>query len=142
MNVPEVRFDRDNCLITVHHPNGDLAIGRDNIALSHFSGGPGGQKVNKTMKGVQLRFTVPESHAVNAVRTRELIVRCINQRSLEQNTLQAFAQLAEKLRAYFYVKPRRRPTRPTRGSRETRLEVKKERGLKKINRRPPSIGDF
>jgi ribosome-associated protein len=52
----------------------------------------------------------------------------------------ALERLAAKIAGGLAVQRRRRPTRPTRASRERRLEQKRRRGERKRGRRPP-IGD-
>jgi ribosome-associated protein len=46
-------------------------------------------------------------------------------------------RLAEKIAAALVVAPTRRSTRPTRASRERRLDAKRRAGQRKRTRRPP-----
>ena len=97
------------------------------IEISFFrASGPGGQHRNKTETGVRLRH-LPTGVTVTAVESR----------SRHQNLQRAYARLEERLAAR-RRKPRPRiPTRPTRASRERRLEGKKRRGELKKGRKSP-----
>ena len=46
-----VTSNRDKLTITVHLPGGDLIIEKKDISMSYFSGGPGGQNVNRNKIG-------------------------------------------------------------------------------------------
>ncbi len=59
-------------------------------------------------------------------------------RSQTRNRELALQRLAEKIAAGLAVPRRRRPTRPTRASRERRLEEKRRSGERKRTRRPPT----
>jgi ribosome-associated protein len=129
---------------------GGVWIGRGD---AHFafsrSGGPGGQNVNKVNTKAELRVR-PEAlqgipppaltrlRAGNASRITsegELLLVCESSRSQEQNR----AECVEKLRRIVVqalIEPKvRRKTRPTRASRERRLDFKKTRSAKKQQRR-------
>ncbi len=62
-------------------------------------------------------------------------------RSQTRNRELALQRLAEKIAAGLVVPRRRRPTRPTRASRERRLEGKRKVGERKRTRRRPAEGD-
>lgn len=131
-----VQFDRDNLKITVRFSDkDDLVIGHDQVEISHYSGGPGGQHANRHMNGVRLIYQIPLEHIRNYAKTRELITRSINQRSQEQNLRQAFEQLADRIRQYFYIKPRRKKSRVPGWAKKKRLTDKKMQSLKKQARR-------
>jgi len=59
-------------------------------------------------------------------------------RGQARNRELALRRLAEKIAAGLDEPVRRRPTRPTRASREKRLEEKRRSGERKRMRRPPS----
>jgi ribosome-associated protein len=67
------------------------------------------------------------------------VLRAIAQdeRSQARNRQLATERLVEKLRAALFVPRRRKPTRPTKSSRERRLAEKKRRGETKRLRRAP-----
>jgi ribosome-associated protein len=63
-------------------------------------------------------------------------------RSQARNRELALERLGEKIAAGLVVPRRRRPTRPTRASRERRLAGKRRAGeRKRTRRRPPTEGD-
>jgi ribosome-associated protein len=133
-----VEIDRENLKITVHLGGGkDLVIGKYDIETSYFSGGPGGQNVNKNMNGVRLIYRIPAEYVRGGQKTRELVTRSINQRKKEQNVTLAFEQLADKIRRYFYVQPQRKKTRTPKSAKEKRMHGKKLKGRKKELRRSP-----
>ncbi len=59
-------------------------------------------------------------------------------RGQARNRELALKRLAEKIAAGLAEPRRRRPTRPTRASRERRLEEKRRAGERKRTRRPPN----
>jgi ribosome-associated protein len=109
------------------------------------SSGPGGQNVNKVSSKVELRFAFEHSKALTApvkARLRAFAstrldaagrIRIISQetRNQPQNLENARHKLAVLVRAALVVPKRRRPTTPTRGSRERRLETKQMHAQKK-----------
>jgi ribosome-associated protein len=107
------------------------------------SSGPGGQNVNKVATAVQLRFSVDRSPSLKPrVKARlkkiakhlmtkdgELIIEASSYRTQGQNREDARARLAGLIaEASIPPPPKRKPTRPTRGSVERRLRAKTERG--------------
>lgn len=87
-------------------------------------GGPGGQHRNKTESAVRLHH-----------RPTGLLVTATERRSQHDNKLVALERLRERLRVLTHVAKKRRPTRPSRGSKERRLSEKKRIGEKKRLRR-------
>lgn len=138
MNTNLITFDRANLIITVNLSKGDLVIKKDDVQISYFSGGPGGQNVNRNMSGVRIIYHIPDEHRKPFAKTREIVTRSINQRKKEQNLIQAFGQLAQKLNRYFYVKPTRKKTKTPRRAKEKRLKGKKMKSLKKQSRQKVS----
>lgn len=109
--------------------------------------GPGGQHVNKASTAVQLRFNVAASGLPAAVKARLLamhdnrlsldgviVIKAQGTRSQEQNKAEALARLQELVTQAEYVKPRRKATRPTLGSKQRRLAGKALRAGVKLNR--------
>ena len=103
--------------------------------------GAGGQNVNKVSNAVHLRFDIGASSLSQAVKERLLnrgdqritrdgvvVIKAQSHRSLEQNRAEAVARLHALVAAAAHVPKRRRPTRPTRSSREKRIQGKKMRG--------------
>jgi ribosome-associated protein len=115
------------------------------------SGGPGGQSVNTADSRVELSFDVRRSPALpDRVRERllgrlshrlvdgVLTIAASEYRSQHRNREAARARLAGLLtEASAPPSPRRRPTRPTRGSKERRLVDKLHRSQTKALRRRP-----
>jgi ribosome-associated protein len=111
--------------------------------------GPGGQGVNTTDSRVELVFDLAASPSVpEPLRRRalarlqgrltagELVVVAAEHRSQWRNRQAARQRLADLLaRALAPPPPPRRPTRPTRASQRRRLEIKRQRGSLKADRR-------
>jgi len=113
------------------------------------SSGPGGQHANVTASRVEAVFDVEASRALDQ-RRRELLlgrggssITAVSQdaRGQARNRELALRRLAEKIAAALDEPVRRRPTRPTRASRERRLEEKRRSGERKRGRRRPA-GDW
>ena len=129
-------YDREKHIITVKtESRGVLKISPEEVSVSYFSGGPGGQNVNKNINGVRLIYHIPGGYLNSFQKTRQLVSRSISQRSREQNMKQAFAQLAEKVKRYFYVPPERKKTKVPKRSKRKRLQSKKMRGKLKQDRK-------
>jgi ribosome-associated protein len=116
--------------------------------------GPGGQNVNKLSTAVQLRFDVRHSPSLSSdVRarlerlagsrlTRDGVLVIIAQRHRTQgrNRQDALDRLLDFIRRAAVAPIKRRPTKPTRASRERRIEGKKRRaGIKHLRRTKPSF---
>ena len=102
--------------------------------------GAGGQNVNKVSSAVHLRFDVRASSLPLAVkerllhlgdqrisRTGVIVIKAQSHRSLEQNRAEALERLHALVAAAAHVPKKRRPTKPTRASRERRIEGKRRR---------------
>jgi ribosome-associated protein len=115
--------------------------------------GPGGQNVNKVATAVELRFDamnafLPEDmkHRLRALAGRQmtqdgvLIVTSQEHRSQDRNRETALAKLLALLRRAAIRPKRRIATRPTKGSKERRLQSKAKRsGTKKLRSVKPSF---
>jgi ribosome-associated protein len=112
------------------------------------SSGPGGQNVNKVASAVQLRFLLPQNTSLPAaVRSRlqrlagqrliddgSILLSARNERSQEQNRRAALERLADLVRAALIEPKIRKKTRPTRASKERRIDTKKRRAGTKRQR--------
>ena len=116
------------------------------------SGGPGGQNVNKVASKAVLRWDLEASPSLPPeVKTRlrtlqrrrvttegELIVTAQTWRDQEKNREECLEKLRGWIIEALKVPKPRRPTKPSRGSRQRRLAAKKKRAETKATRRPPS----
>ena len=122
--------------------NGDLSVSDQELTWSFVrASGPGGQNVNKVSTAAQLRFDLAGSRSLEpAVKARlrslagrrvtadgALIIVARNQRTQEGNRREALERLAELVRRALIAPKPRKATRPTRASRERRLEGKSQR---------------
>lgn len=112
------------------------------------SSGPGGQGVNTADSRVELSFDLAGSPSLPAYLQERMLERLANRlasgvitvaasehRTQLANRKAARDRLAQLLReAAAPPAPKRRPTRPTRGSKERRLDAKKQRGATKRGR--------
>jgi ribosome-associated protein len=113
--------------------------------------GPGGQNVNKVSSAVELRFDVGTSPSLSeALRARVLarrdrrltvegvlVIQANRLRDQARNREDARERLAEILRAALQVAKKRVATRPTRASKERRLDAKRVRSTHKQGRGKP-----
>jgi ribosome-associated protein len=110
--------------------------------------GAGGQNVNKVSNAVQLRFDIRASSLPEHIKERLLrmsdhrvtrtgvvVIKAQAHRSLEMNRSEAIARLQSLVAAAAHVPKKRRPTRPTFGSKQRRLEGKKRHSNIKALRR-------
>ena len=109
------------------------------------SSGPGGQHANTAETRVEAILDVEASTALTDVQKRRVVAKAgptlravaQDERSQLRNRELAVERLAEQLRAALKVQRRRVATRPTKASRERRLESKRRRSETKRLRRPP-----
>jgi len=113
-----------------------------------LSSGPGGQNVNKVASAVELRLDVLHSPALaDDVRARlirlagrrmtkdgVLVLHAGRFRDQQRNREDARARLIDLIRRAAVAPRARKATRPTRASKEKRLEQKKARSRLKVTR--------
>ena len=109
--------------------------------------GAGGQNVNKVSNAVHLRFDIPASSLPEAVKERMLalpdaritaegvvVIKAQEYRSLPHNQADALLRLQAMVDAAAHVPKKRKPTRPTKGSQQRRMNSKTLRGNIKAGR--------
>lgn len=109
------------------------------------SSGPGGQHANVTASRVEAVFDLGASRALSPEQRERLRSRlgarpsavAQDSRSQLRNRETALERLRQRLAEALEVPTPRRPTRPSRRTRERRLEAKRRAGQRKADRRPP-----
>ncbi|MDR4509557.1 MAG: aminoacyl-tRNA hydrolase [Candidatus Brocadiaceae bacterium] len=112
------------------------------------SQGAGGQNVNKVATAVHLRLDIKVSSLPDFYKKRLLVlndhrissggvivIKAQRYRSQEKNREDALNRLRDLVRSVFVTRKKRKATKPTKGSKEKRLESKKKRGQRKTTRR-------
>src|SRR5690242_2995095 len=126
----------------------NLAVDEDGIDSAFVrASGPGGQNVNKLATAAQLRFdtskaALPDDARARLIRlagqrlTKEgvIVIHAQRFRTQERNRADAIDRLLDLLREAMTRPTPRRPTRPTAGSKQRRLEGKKRRSDIKARR--------
>ena len=110
------------------------------------SSGPGGQHANTSETRVEAILDVEASSALTDAQKRRVLAKAgptlravaQDERSQLRNRELAVERLVDRLRDALKVERRRVATKPTKASRERRLESKKRRSQTKKLRRPPS----
>lgn len=132
--------------------NDQLTIAASELSVDFVrSSGPGGQHVNKTSSQAQLRWQpggstslsdaqklrIAEKLSARLTTGGELILSCDTHRSRERNLAECLERLSEVVRTALARPRRRRPTRPTKASKERRIDAKRRRSQTKRLRKPP-----
>lgn len=126
----------------------ELAIPLEEIAVTFVaSQGAGGQNVNKVATAAHLRFDIRASslpdrykekllalHDQRITREGVVVIKAQRHRTRERNRDAALERLRELIRQVSFTPKKRTATRPTRSSREKRLQNKNRRGQVKALR--------
>lgn len=127
----------------------DIAIPDEEFEWKFIrSSGPGGQNVNKVASAVQLRFLLPLNTSLPvAARNRlrriagqkinddgSILIHARSERSQEQNKRDALQRLAELIGTAMIEPKIRKKTRPTKASKERRIDGKKRLSTTKQGR--------
>jgi ribosome-associated protein len=117
------------------------------------AGGAGGQHVNTSSTRIELLWNVRNTQALDEAERGRVASKLASRldgegwlrvvasarRSQGQNREAAEERLVELIRRALVVPKRRKPTKPSRGAKEARLDEKKRRGDTKRQRRPGSF---
>ena len=112
------------------------------------SGGPGGQNVNKLNTKVTLRIKLDELNGLSETELervelvlanritceKELVIISDEERSQRINLERAYFRMETLIAAAAILPKKRKPTKPSKTSRENRLAAKKRQGQKKADR--------
>lgn len=118
------------------------------------SSGAGGQHVNKVSSKVELTFNIPESDGLSDLEKQRillklqsrltndgaLVLQCDEARSQHRNKDLVVKRFFEMLKKAVTVPKKRKPTKPTKSSKEKRLKSKKITSEKKASRKKPDLG--
>ncbi len=102
--------------------------------------GAGGQNVNKVSSAIHLRYDIPASSLPADIKERllalrdkritaegVLVIKAQSHRTQDMNRLDAYARLQDIVQSVALPPKQRRATRPTRASKERRLQDKSQR---------------
>ena len=103
--------------------------------------GAGGQNVNKVSTAIHLRFDIkasslPDYYKENLLKLSDqriskegvVVIKAQQYRSQEKNREEALSRLQVLIKSVAIPRKKRKPTKPTRGSQERRIEGKTKRG--------------
>ena len=115
----------------IHIPDSDDALLSECKIETFRSSGKGGQHANKTESAVRL------THIKSGIQAM-----CQDERSQYLNKIKCIKELRVRIEKNNYIPPKRKQTKPTRGSIERRLLAKKHASEKKKNRKKPNLNNY
>jgi ribosome-associated protein len=128
------------------HPTRSVRIPLDEVVVrASRSSGPGGQHANVTASRIEASFDVQASTSLTDAQKQRIanrvgpVVRAVAQdaRSQTRNRELALRRLEERIANALHVARPRTATKPTKASRQRRLDAKAKRGAVKRDRRKP-----
>ncbi len=133
------------CMLKI---TGKVGIPETEISITAIRApGPGGQNVNKVASAIHLRFDIRDSSLPDPFKERLLaladhritadgvvVIKARQYRSQEKNREDALSRLQELVKSISQPPKKRRPTKPSRGSRMSRMDSKTKRGRVKSMR--------
>jgi ribosome-associated protein len=144
------RFNECRTMTDTIQVTDTIAVPRSELVQrASRSGGAGGQHVNTSSTRIELLWDFQRSSVLDESQKARIraklaaridsdgMLRVVagNRRSQLQNRMAAEERLAKLVRDAMHVPKRRRPTAPTKASRERRLDQKRQHARKKEGRR-------